>query len=210
MEFDLDRDKFRRNLLKYTRQAFEAIPPLEKPSILDLGCGSGVQTVELARISGGSIVAIDLDQAALDKLRTKIVEDNLGDQIEIIQESIKDLSFLHRTFDIIWAEGSIYAVGFERGLCDWRNYLVSGGCLSIHDDASNKLQKLQMISKHGYQLILNFDIPHEAWWEEYYQPLESYIDRMMDKGTSHSNILNEIRQFKKNRTSSTFIIVRKL
>ncbi len=206
----LDRDQFRKNLLKYTRQAFQAIPSMVSPSILDLGCGSGVQTIELAKLSGGHISAIDIDSAALEKLKFKVAEENLQGQIEIIHESIKDLSFLEQKFDVIWAEGSIYVVGFERGLIEWRKLLVSGGYLAIHDDERNKSQKLQMIPRCGYQVISCFDIPHQAWWEEYYRPLELYIDEMMDKGVSYGSIRNEIQQFQKTKTGSTFFVIRKI
>jgi 2-polyprenyl-3-methyl-5-hydroxy-6-metoxy-1,4-benzoquinol methylase len=64
-----DRDSIRKNFLKYTRQAFTSIPIIDHPLILDIGCGSGVQTVELARLSNGKITAIDIDRTALAKLR---------------------------------------------------------------------------------------------------------------------------------------------
>ena len=43
-----------------TRRAFNTIPRLpEQPFILDIGCGPGVQTIELAQISRGTIIALD-------------------------------------------------------------------------------------------------------------------------------------------------------
>ena len=52
-----------------TRRAFKSIPTLPKqPLILDIGCGTGVQTIELAKISHGKIIALDNHQAFLDKL----------------------------------------------------------------------------------------------------------------------------------------------
>ncbi|MHA1479878.1 MAG: class I SAM-dependent methyltransferase, partial [Candidatus Thorarchaeota archaeon] len=60
---------FRRNLLKYTRTAFQMIPSITKPLILDIGCGSGVPTIELAKLSGGQITAIDIKQTLLEILQ---------------------------------------------------------------------------------------------------------------------------------------------
>jgi len=43
-----------------TRQAFQLIPKLPQPPlILDIGCGPGAQTIELAKISKGRITALD-------------------------------------------------------------------------------------------------------------------------------------------------------
>ncbi|MDD1764348.1 MAG: class I SAM-dependent methyltransferase [Methanobacteriaceae archaeon] len=66
------KDHFRRKLLNYTRKAFFKLPDIENPKILDLGCGTGVPTLELARISKGQITALDNDQESLDQLNQKI------------------------------------------------------------------------------------------------------------------------------------------
>ncbi|MGY5855347.1 MAG: class I SAM-dependent methyltransferase, partial [Candidatus Thorarchaeota archaeon] len=60
------RDRLRINLLEFTRNAFRMLPQIEDPSIVDIGCGSGVQTIELAKMCNGHITAIDIDVEALD------------------------------------------------------------------------------------------------------------------------------------------------
>ena len=71
---EIDQDVFREHLLKFTRKAFQLLPNLEKPRILDIGCGSGVPTIELAKLSNGEIVGVDTNQSLLDKLNRKIKE----------------------------------------------------------------------------------------------------------------------------------------
>jgi len=59
--FQRQKEGIRERLLKYTRRAFRMLPKLDKPCILDIGCGSGVPTVGLARLSGGEVIGIDID-----------------------------------------------------------------------------------------------------------------------------------------------------
>jgi len=47
--FQMRKDNIRKRLLKYTRKTFRMLPQLEKPRILDVGCGSGIPTLELGR-----------------------------------------------------------------------------------------------------------------------------------------------------------------
>ena len=125
--FQVRKDKIRKRLLKYTRKAFRMLPQMDKPRILDIGCSSGIPTLELARLSQGDVVGIDIDQPALDRLTSKIKEAGLSDRVQAVNCSIFDMDFADESFDIIWAEGSIYVVGFERGLREWRRFLKPGG-----------------------------------------------------------------------------------
>jgi ubiquinone/menaquinone biosynthesis C-methylase UbiE len=70
--FEIEKDLLREHLTKYTREAFRMIPKLDNPHILDVGCGSGVPTIELARLSQGEIIGLDVDQHSLDRLTQKI------------------------------------------------------------------------------------------------------------------------------------------
>lgn len=52
-----------------TQKAFSCLKSLpSEPFILDIGCGYGVQTLELARSSKGTIIALDNYQPFLDGL----------------------------------------------------------------------------------------------------------------------------------------------
>jgi len=87
---------------KSTQRAFNAIPkPPEHPLILDIGCGPGVQTIELAKLSQGRIIALDNHQAFLDKLMKKAKEEELLDHIVPKNKSMLDMDFEDNTFDII-------------------------------------------------------------------------------------------------------------
>ena len=79
---------------KSTRKAFNTIPnPPEQPLILDIGCGPGVQTIELAKLSKGTIIALDNHQAFLNKLIKKAKEEQLLDHIVPKNKSMLDMDF---------------------------------------------------------------------------------------------------------------------
>jgi len=188
------RDRIRRRLLKYTRKAFRMIPETERPLVLDIGCGSGISTQELAKLSRGKVVGIDIDQAALDRFARRIKKAGLTDHIKVMNCSMFDMDFPDRSFDIVWAEGSIYAIGFERGLREWKQLLKPGGCMVVHDEQGNTKEKLNQIAGCGYQLLGYFILSKETWWTEYFAPLEKLVDETRTRYPYDQGVLEEIQQ----------------
>jgi len=191
---------------------------MDKPRILDIGCGSGVPTLELARLSHGEVMGIDIDQPALDGFAGKIKKAGLTDQVQAVNCSMFDMDFADESFDIIWSEGSIYAVGFERGLQEWKRLLKADGLMVIHDEQGNVKEKLGQISDCGYELLGYFTLSQETWWTEYFAPLEKLIAESRTRYTDDPEILEELHQaqveldmFKKNpeRNSSVCFVIKK-
>jgi SAM-dependent methyltransferase len=178
------------------------LPGLESPRILDIWCGPGGPTIELARLSGGHVIGIDIHQPYLDRLSQKIEEAGRTDRMEAINCSMFEMPFPDESFDIVWAEGSVYLVGFERGLNVWRRFITPNGFLVVHEmtwlrpeppqeisDYWNELypgietvaENMDLIPNCGYDLIGHFTLPEDAWWTECYGPLEERIRELRDK-----------------------------
>lgn len=217
--FEINLDYFRENFNKYTRKAFQLLPTLEKPRLLDIGCGSGVATIELAKLSNGEIIGIDIDQSLLDKLNRKIEEKGFSNRMKALKCSLYEMDFPDESFDIIWSEGSIFIIGFKTGLKEWSRLLKTNGFLVVHDEKKNISNKLRKIPNCGYKLINYFSLPEDAWLIEYYNPLEIRIKELRKKYGNNSEALkifrkyqNEIDMVKKNPIDygSTFYIMQKL
>jgi len=170
------------------------LPP--SPSILDVGCGPGAQTVDLAKATGGRVTALDIHGPFLDDLRRRSRAAGVAERIEPVQESMFAMEFLDASFDLLWAEGSIYIFGFERGLVEWRHLLKSGGCFGLSElcwltknpparardfweeqypQMRSVDESLRIIRDLEYTLVGHFTLPERDWWEGYYGPLEKRI-----------------------------------
>ena len=113
---------------EFTFHAFNIITNLPKqPFILDIGCGPGVQTLELARISNSKIIALDNHQPFLDKLMKTARDEGLAKNIILKNISMLDMDFDENTFDIIWSEGALYFMGFQNGLSRCHQLLKKDG-----------------------------------------------------------------------------------
>jgi len=217
-ELQTYKDHLREGLVRYTRKAFLTLPKMTIPCILDIGCGSGVPTMELAKLSDGEIIAIDTSQTALDRLASNIKKAGLAARVKAVKCSMLNMDFPDVSFDIIWAEGSIAVIGFEKGLTEWRRLLKTGGFLVVHDDLGDLTEKRRQISQYGYELINHFVLSEDIWWNEYYAPLEKKFNEVRAKHTSDQKtiaVLNddqcEIDAFRRHpkRYRSVFFIMRK-
>lgn len=178
---EMEIDRLRERFIKYTRLAFQLLPRIENPHILDIGCGSGIPTIVLAKLSEGKITGIDTDQRLLDRFKKRIEEEGLSNQVVTKKCSLFDIDFPNETFDIVWAEGSIWIIGFKKGLEEWRRLLKPKGFLVVHDSVKTVLNELDILSSLGYDLINHFELPEDAWLKEYAIPLERLIKEQKKK-----------------------------
>lgn len=183
---------------EYTQQAFEVLPLLTKPNILDIGCGPGSQTLELVRLSNGTITAVDIHQPYLDYLTQEAQKQGLQDRVTCLNRTMTALEFSANSFDVIWAEGSLYIMGLEKALKEWHSLLKSKGYFVFSDlvwidlDPPQPIRDfwqvgypemrhtdhlLQWIPQCGYQVMHHFLLPEQAWWN-YYLPLEKRIEEL--------------------------------
>jgi SAM-dependent methyltransferase len=181
-----------------TRKALELIPPLSPGSrLLDLGCGTGAQTMVLADATPARIVAIDSHAPFIKELSANVTAQGLNDRVEARVADMAHLDLPDQPFDVIWAEGSIYLVGFDRGLQEWRRFLKEGGHIAAtevcwlrpgvpqecrdywaeqYPAVRDVSENLLAIERAGYRVTGHFPLPPEAWWDYYYVPLQRNLE----------------------------------
>jgi ubiquinone/menaquinone biosynthesis C-methylase UbiE len=186
-----------------TIRMFDLLAPPVPAAILDIGCGTGSQTLALARrCPECTITAVDIHQPYLDSLRQRAERAGSGDRITTLCASMDDLPVPPASFDVIWAEGSIFVIGFEKGLRYWKQFLRPGGSMALTemvwftDHPSDKAASLlleayppmttvpgceRMIREAGYHLVGSYRLPDEAWWKEFYDPLERKMSVIEDQ-----------------------------
>ena len=170
------RDLQRKQLLSFTRRAYSILPRMTRPDILDIGCGSGIPTLELARLSGGFIVGTDIDQTVLNRMNLYAKEADLSDSVSAVCASMTSLCFAGGSFDVVWSEGAIDNVGFQNGLIKWRDLLVPNGFMVVHDTLKDSDQKSDAVPGCGYLLLSRFELTPADWWREYFGPLQKILN----------------------------------
>jgi len=179
-----------------TRRAFSSLTLPTAPDVLDIACGPGMQTGELARICDGRIVALDTHRPFLDELRRRAAAAGVDDRVVAVQASMAAIPFADRSFDLIWCEGAIYILGLASGLQQWRRLLRLGGHVAVTHlcwltadvpagarafwgdpgfEMTTVEANLATIRRAGYGVVDHFVLPPSAWWDGYYAPIEAKL-----------------------------------
>ncbi len=168
-------DEPRQRFLRYTRKAFGMLPEMAETTVLDIGCRAGIPTLELAEISGGAVIGLDTDEAALEKLESRAREAGLEGRVTTRLCSMADIDVPDQHFDLIWAEGSIQFIGFRSALTRWRRLLKPGRFLVLHGQMEDSQTRIQLAPSCGYGVTGHFPLPEEAWWDELQAVLEQRL-----------------------------------
>jgi SAM-dependent methyltransferase len=189
------------------------LPP--SPVVLDLGCGVGGQTLHLAELSSGPIVAIDSHAPSIERLTATAAERGLSHRVRPMVGDMAHPDQPPESFDLIWSEGALYNIGIENALRVCLSLLRPGGHLAFTDavwrqenpppevKASFDLDYptmgrvpdvLAAIERCGLSLIGHFTLPDEAWWDDFYTPMQRRIEELRGKYVADGGALAALDQ----------------
>ena len=113
-----------------------------------------------------------------------------------------NLPFQEEELDLIWCEGAIYNIGFEKGLNEWRKFLKPGGYIAVtesswftekrpaeienycmpHFPEMNTIAgKIAQIQKVGYMPVSTFILPATCWTDHYFTPMIKAQELFLEK-----------------------------
>ncbi len=175
--------------------------------IADLGCGTGGQTMTLVQNAPGLVTGLDLFPDFINIFNRNAHTLDLSDRVQGIVGSMTEaLPFEQESLDLIWSEGAIYNIGFERGLNEWKQYLKQGGYIAVSeaswftterpaeiydfwmahypeiDTIPNKVAQMQ---KAGYVPIATFVLPEDCWTKHYFAPCCKMQEAFIEKHTGN-------------------------
>lgn len=216
LEAHIDLDRQGPGASEETERALGFLEPWDRfAHIADLGCGTGGQTLVLARHLPGEITGLDMFPAFIDRFNERMGAQGLGQRVSGVVGSMEDLPFEEGSLDLIWSEGAIDNIGFEIGLSYWRRFLKPGGYVAVTspswltedrpeavarfwEDAGSRLssigESVEALQRCGYRFVAAFALPERCWTERYFEPRAAAIDRLLETYAGDETALAYARQ----------------
>jgi SAM-dependent methyltransferase len=177
--------------------------------VADIACGTGGQTMVLAQNIAGSIIGVDLCSDFITIFNDNAEKLNLRERVHGIVGSMENLSFQKEEFDLIWSEGAIDNIGFEKGITYWNGFLKKNGYIAVTcpswftderpaeiekfwGDAGCELdtiaQNISIMQKSGYIPVASFTLPEKCWTDNYFIPREAAEKTLLEKYTGNRTV----------------------
>ncbi|MGV8018316.1 MAG: class I SAM-dependent methyltransferase [Ignavibacteria bacterium] len=177
-----------------------------KIKIADFGCGTGGQTITLAQNTNGTIIGLDIYPDFIEKFNLNAKKYGLQNRVKGIIGSMDNLPFQNEEFDVIWSEGAIANIGFEKGLNYWRDFLKKDGYIAVTyeswftDKRPAEIEKfwvdsvpeiatikhnISIIQKSGYSLVAAFTLPDKCWTDTYFTPQQAIRKSFLEINTGN-------------------------
>jgi SAM-dependent methyltransferase len=193
-----------------TIKALSFLDSLDKnPRVADLACGTGGQTMVLAQNISGNITGLDFCSDFINVFNNNAKKLNLQERVYGIIGSMDKLPFKKEEFDLIWSEGAIDNIGFEKGINYWNGFLKKNGYIAVTcpswftDERPIEIEKfwsdtgcnldtirhnILIMQKAGYIPVATFTLPEKCWTDNYFIPREVALKVLFDKYTGNETV----------------------
>jgi SAM-dependent methyltransferase len=199
----------------------KALSFLDNPNeifrVADLGCGTGGQTMILAQYLNGVITGIDQFPDFINAFNKETTNRNLQNRVQGVIGSMGNLSFQKDELDLIWSEGAIDNIGFEKGLTYWNGFIRKDGYIAVTNpswftdqhpeevekfwtDAGSRLDSIEynisIMQQSGYRFVAAFALHEKCWTENYFIPREAVSQTLLKKYADNKMVKDFIKNNK--------------
>jgi len=186
----------------HTLHVLRLLPRQDFRVIVDAGCGSGRQTLVLARALSTLVHAVDSYQPFLNELVRHAEEAQIGELVRTHCMDMKDIPGAFSGIDLLWSEGAAYNIGFANALSVWAPVIAPGGFAVVSElswlkredapvtvrdffragypDMRSVQENAELVTRAGFKLLATHTLPRESWVEGYYDVLASRAKALLD------------------------------
>jgi SAM-dependent methyltransferase len=214
-----------------TLRMLRLLPTRRFRLVVDAGCGTGRQTLVLARELRTVVHAVDSHESFLDDLRRRARDARLDHLVHVLCRDMNDIPRIFQGIDLLWSEGAAYNIGFRDALKVWRPALTASGFLVVSElswlteqapdeargffatgypDMRSVRDNVAAAEDAGYQVLATHTLPRHSWVDGYYDVLAQRAKDLLDHADSSvrefaADTIREIEVFDRSEDSYGYV-----
>src|SRR5262247_2096909 len=174
---------------EHTLNVLRFLPKQQFQVIVDAGCGTGRQTIALAKELNTRIHAVDSYEPFLADLTQRAQAAGIEHFVQTHCMDMKDIPGVFPHIELLWSEGAAYNIGFSNALTLWASAIKSDGFAVVSElswlrdqvpdvvrkffasgypDMQSIQQNLAVAETAGYRALTTYTLPNDAWVKGYY------------------------------------------
>ena len=215
----------------HTLHVLHLLPKRKFGVIIDAGCGTGRQTIALAKELRTLIHAVDAYDQFLVDLRRRAKKAGAEHLVQVHCMDMQDIPAVFQHVDLLWSEGAAYNIGFPKALTIWAQAINPGGFAvvselswlreqapnvvreffqSAYPDMRSVRQNTVTAESAGYKVLTTYTLPKDTWVEGYYDVLEPRAKSLSDHPDSSvrefaTETIKEIAIFRRSEDSYGYV-----
>ncbi|MGH7720970.1 MAG: SAM-dependent methyltransferase [Gemmatimonadaceae bacterium] len=172
----------------HTLHVLSLLPEQRFRVVVDAGCGTGRQTLALAKEFGTLVHAVDSHEPFLKDLMRRAKQAKVEHLVRAHCMDMKDIPQVFPGIDLLWSEGAAYNIGFSNALATWLPALTPDGFAVISElswlreqapaavraffrsgypDMQSVQDNTAVAERTGYKLLTTYTLPGQAWVDGY-------------------------------------------
>ncbi len=185
----------------HTVEVLRRLPRSTFEVVVDAGCGTGRQTIALARELGTLVNAVDSYQPFLTDLSKRAQRLGVDRLVRTTCMDMKDLGQVFPRIDLLWSEAAAYSIGFRNALSTWAPCLASDGFAvvselswlkdrapdavreffdSAYPDLRSIPENVAAAQAVGYTVLSTYTLPKQTWVDGYYDVLGPRAEALVE------------------------------
>jgi SAM-dependent methyltransferase len=152
-----------------TEELLAMAAPKPGQRVLDAGCGIGTTAAQIARRFNCEVVALDINEANLDRARCTVEQVGVDDRVTVHRGDIEQLDFEDESFDVVIVEAVTMFVHRKRAAAEVVRVCGRGGRVVDHEFIWRKPPPPGPRELFMGKVCPGIDFDTEADWTDLYQ-----------------------------------------
>ncbi len=167
----------------------------EKKKVLEIGCNTGFTSLNIAQLTGASVLGIDLIEDSLSEARKKAKENKINN-VKFEKASATKLPYKNESFDVVWLSNVLSFIEDKKNaLRECIRVLKKGGFLIFVPIYYKKKVPKKIVKEVGKAINSELNILKKKDWIDFIKKNEDNLEIIFEEDSEYIDASDNIEKY---------------